>query len=129
MLNHTVEHRLPIIALCHGPTLLASLDIEINGRSEKLVKGIEVAALPALEPMVHAQGKLEPQFSFYTWKTHEVLAEAGAVVDEETDLKDMTVVTTGVRDGLRIATGPGPQTARNLVKATISAINNSTKRM
>jgi putative intracellular protease/amidase len=128
MLNHTVENRLPIIALCHGPTLLASLDVEINGRREKLVKGIEVAALPALEPMVHAQGKLEPQFSFYTWKTHDVLAEAGAIVDAQTDLKDMTVVKTGVRDGLHIATGPGPQAARNLVKATISAMN-STKRI
>ena len=71
------------------------------------------------------QGKLEPQFSFYTWKTHDVLAEAGAIVDEQTDLKDMTAVKTGVRDGLHIATGPGPQTALNLIKATISAINSS----
>ncbi|KAM4068036.1 hypothetical protein HRG_009670 [Hirsutella rhossiliensis] len=122
MMRRAVEHRLPIIALCHGPTLLACLDIDIDGKREKLVKGVEVAALPALEPMVHAQGKLEPQFSFYTWKTHEVLAEAGAVVDEEADLKDMTRVKTGVRDGLHLATGPGPQTAWNLVDATTSVI-------
>ncbi|KAJ5471460.1 hypothetical protein N7530_008817 [Penicillium desertorum] len=91
MMEFAVQHRLPIIALCHGPTLLACLDIEINGKREKLVKGIEVAALPALEPLVHAQGKLEPQFSFYTWKTHDVLAQAGAIVDEQTDLQDMTI--------------------------------------
>jgi len=125
MMNLAVEHRLPIIALCHGPTLLSCLDIDIKGKREKLVKGIEIAALPALEPMVHAQGKLEPQFSFFTWKTHDVLAEAGAIVDEQADLKDMTAVKTGVRDGLHIATGPGPQTAFNLIKATISAINSS----
>ncbi|KAH8692770.1 hypothetical protein BGW36DRAFT_362320 [Talaromyces proteolyticus] len=123
MMNDAISHRLPIIALCHGPTLLACLDINIDGKREKLVKGVQVAALPALEPMVHAQGKLESQFSFYTWKTHDVLAEAGAIVDEQADLQDMTIVKTGVRDGLHIATGPGPQTALNLRKATISAIN------
>ncbi|KAE8395646.1 hypothetical protein BDV23DRAFT_145311 [Aspergillus alliaceus] len=123
MMSNAVQHRLPIIALCHGPTLLACLDIEIDGKREKLVKGVEVAALPALEPMVHAQGKLEPQFSFYTWKTHDILAEAGAIVDEQTDLQDMTIVKTGVRDGLYLATGPGPQTALNLINATIYAIN------
>ncbi|KAM4067204.1 hypothetical protein HRG_001189 [Hirsutella rhossiliensis] len=122
MMGSAVEHRLPIIALCHGPTLLACLDIDIGGKREKLVKGVEVAALPALEPMVHAQGKLEPQFSFYTWKTHDILAEAGALVNELEDLKGMTVVRTGVRDGLHLATGPGPQTASNLISATTSAL-------
>ena len=122
MMRHAIEHRLPIIALCHGPTLLACFDIEIDGKKERLVKGVQVAALPALEPMVHAQGKLEPQFSFYTWKTHDVLAEAGAVVDEASDLKDMTAVKTGLKDGLRLATGPGPQTAWNLIGATMSAM-------
>ncbi|KAJ4347370.1 uncharacterized protein N0V89_011311 [Didymosphaeria variabile] len=122
MMRRAIEHRLPMIALCHGPTLLACFDIEINGVNEKLVKGVKVAALPALEPMVHAQGKLEPQFSFFTWKTHDVLAEAGALVDEAEDLKDMTVVKTGVKDGLHLVTGPGPQTAMNLIGATMSVM-------
>lgn len=122
MMIRAIQHRLPIIALCHGPTLLACLDIDIDGKSEKLVKGVEVAALPALEPMVHEQGKLEPQFSYFTWKTHDVLAEAGAIVDEKADLDDMTIVKTGCRDGLHLATGPGPQTALNLVQATLFAI-------
>ena len=40
-----------------APPILACLDIEIKGKREKLVKGVEVAALPALEPMVHAPRK------------------------------------------------------------------------
>lgn len=122
MMRRAIEHRLPIVAVCHGPTLLACFDIEVDGKKERLVKGIPVAALPALEPMVHAQGKLEPQFSFFSWKTHDVLAEAGAIVDEASDLEDMTAVKTGFKDGLRLVTGPGPQTALNLIGATISAL-------
>src|SRR6185369_12436550 len=45
MMNKATDDKLPIIALCHAPTLLAATTMEVNGQREPISKGIQTASL------------------------------------------------------------------------------------
>jgi putative intracellular protease/amidase len=122
MMNAAVAERLPVIALCHGPTLLAATNITVNGKTEKLAKGIETASLPPFEGYVGFTGRKEEQFT-YDVNTHDALREAGAETHVVRDIANMNRVVKAHKDGMDIITGPGPQTAAELADATIEAMN------
>jgi putative intracellular protease/amidase len=121
MMNAAVGERLPVIALCHGPTLLAAIDIEVGGKKEKLNKGIETASLPPFEGYVGFTGRKEIQFT-YDVNTHAALRETGGETHVLKDIANMNRVVKAHKDGMDIITGPGPQTARELVDATVESI-------
>jgi putative intracellular protease/amidase len=123
MMNAAVGERLPIIALCHGPTLLAATNITINGKTEKLNKGIETASLPPFEGYVGFTGRKEEQFT-YDVNTHNAMEEAGGETHVLKDIANMSRVVKANKDGMDIITGPGPQAAANLADATIESLKN-----
>lgn len=122
LMNAAVKERLPVVALCHGPTLLAATNIEINGKTEKLNAGIETASLPPFEGYVGFTGRKEIQFT-YDVNTHAALRETGGQTHVLKDIANMNRVVKAHKDGMDIITGPGPQTARELVDATIESLN------
>lgn len=122
LMKGAVDERLPVIALCHGPTLLAATDITVNGKTEKLNKGLETASLPPFEGYVGFTGRKEIQFT-YDVNTHAALREAGGETHVLKDIANMNRVVKAHKDGMDIITGPGPQTANELVDATIESLN------
>lgn len=121
MMNSAIDQRLPIVALCHGPTLLAALDINVNGKKEPLNKGIETASLPPFEGYVGLTGRKEIQFN-YDVNTHNALAETGGQTHVLKDIANMSRVVKQEKDGQNIITGPGPQAASNLADATMEVL-------
>ncbi len=121
MMNKAVDEKLPIIGLCHGPTLLAAVDVEVNGKREPLNKGIETASLPPFEGYVGMTGRKEIQFT-HDVNTHRALEAAGGETHVLKDVANMSRVVTAKKAGLEIITGPGPQAAANLADATVGAL-------
>jgi putative intracellular protease/amidase len=123
MMDSAVNDRLPIVALCHGPTLLSALDININGKEEPLNKGIATASLPPFEGYVGLTGRKEIQFT-YDVNTHDALKETGGQTNVLADIANMSRVVKSEKDGQNIITGPGPQAASNLADATMEVLKN-----
>jgi putative intracellular protease/amidase len=121
MMNAAVAERLPVIGLCHGPTLLAATSITIKGKTHPLNQGIETASLPPFEGYVGLTGRKETQFT-YDVNTHQALAATGGKTNVLKDVKDMSRVVKAHQDGMDIITGPGPQAAANLADAAIESI-------
>lgn len=121
MMQGAIAERLPIIAICHGPTLFAATPIVVEGRTEALNAGIATASLPPFESYVGKTGRKEIQFS-YDVNTHEVLAEVGGQTSVLTDIANMSRVVTARKADMDIITGPGPQAASALAEPTISAL-------
>jgi putative intracellular protease/amidase len=122
MMDEAVAERLPIIALCHGPTLLPTIDIDINGHKEPLNKGLPTASLPPFEGYVGLTARKEIQFNFDV-NTHDAMRATGGEASVWDDIKDMSRVVPAEKDGQLIYTGPGPQAAANLADATVQALN------
>ncbi|MFO0596450.1 MAG: hypothetical protein U0228_14130 [Myxococcaceae bacterium] len=122
MMNGAIAERLPVIGLCHGPTLLAALSIDVNGQKEPLNKGIETASLPPFEGYVGLTGRKEIQFT-YDVNTHRALEASGGETHVLKDIANMSRVVKQRRDGMDIITGPGPQAAANLADATVEALH------
>jgi putative intracellular protease/amidase len=121
MMRAAVAERLPHISLCHGPTILASSKITIDGREEPLNRGIETASLPPFEGYVGLTRRKEAQFT-YDVNTHDSMEEAGGHTHVKKDIINMSRVVQAHKDGMDIITGPGPQAARNLGYATLEAM-------
>ncbi len=121
LMDAAVAERLPIVSLCHGPTLFAASSMVVNGKKEPLNKGIETASLPPFEGYVGLTGRKELQFT-YDVNTHAALAEAGGQTHVLKDIKDMSRVVYARKDGMDVISGPGPQAARNLAGATVEAM-------
>lgn len=126
MMHAALGDKLPIIAICHGPTLLAVTPIEIDGESEPLNKGIATASLPPFESYVQLTARKEIQF---TWdvNTHETLSDSGGSTDVIADVANMQRVVKGRKADIDIITGPGPQAASALAAPTIEAIDRAAR--
>jgi putative intracellular protease/amidase len=121
MMNAAVGERLPVIAICHAPTLLAATTIEVNGKKEPINKGIETASLPPFEGFVGLTGRKELQFTFDV-NTHRALSASGGETHVLKDIANMSRVVKEEKAGLLVYTGPGPQAAANLADATLDAL-------
>jgi putative intracellular protease/amidase len=123
LMNAAVADRLPVVALCHGPTLLPTINIDIDGKKEPLNKGLETASLPPFEGYVGLTARKEIQFN-YDVNTHQAMAAAGGETHVLKDIAHMSRVVKAEIDGQMVITGPGPQAAANLADATVEALNN-----
>lgn len=121
MATGAVAQELPMIAVCHGPTLFAAVPIEVNGQVEALNRNVPTASLPPFEGYVGFTGRKEIQFT-YDVNTHDVLAATGGQTSVLADIANMKRVVKGRKRGIDIITGPGPQAARALATATTEAI-------
>lgn len=124
MMDGTVAEKLPIIGLCHGPTLLAASNVGIqeNGLRVPLNQGVATASLPPAEGFVQLTGRKEPQFSLDV-DTHAVLAATGGITNTAADFADMSRVVKSQKDGIPIITGAAPQAAIHLADPTVDAMN------
>ena len=66
-------------------------------------------------------GRKEIQFT-YDVNTHAALRESGGETHVLKDIANMNRVVKANKDGMDIITGPGPQTALELVDATVESI-------
>jgi putative intracellular protease/amidase len=122
MMQKAIGEKLPIVALCHGPTLLAATPITMpDGHVEALNKGIPTASLPPFESYVQFSGRKEPQFTVDV-NTHHALADTGGQTDVLKDIANMGRVVKGNKNGIDIITGPGPQASKNLADPTVEAM-------
>lgn len=128
MMKAAVDARLPIVAICHGPTLLASTFVEVEGQREALNKGIKTASLPPGEPYVRFTNRTARQFTLDV-NTHKTLESTGGDSRLLADVIDFARVEVawrglgpGSSNGIDIITGPGPQAAYNLAAATEFAL-------
>lgn len=121
MMKQAIDARLPQIAICHGPTLYAAVEITVNGRTEKLAKGLDTASLPPFEGFVGLTQRKEEQFT-YDVNTHRSLEDAGANTNVAFDIAKMDRVVKDEKDGMAVITGPGPLAAKQLANATIDAL-------
>jgi len=122
MMQRAIGEKLPIVALCHGPTLLAATPITMpDGHTEALNKDVPTASLPPFESYVQFTGRKEAQFTLDV-NTHHALAEVGGRTDVLRDIANMGRVVKGHKAGIDIITGPGPQASRNLADPTVEAM-------
>jgi putative intracellular protease/amidase len=122
MMQRAIGEKLPIVGLCHGPTLLAATPITMpDGHTEALNKGIPTASLPPFESYVQFSGRKESQFTLDV-NTHHSLAEVGGQTDVFRDIANMSRVVKGNKAGIDIITGPGPQASKNLADPTVEAM-------
>jgi putative intracellular protease/amidase len=121
LMNAAVADRLPIVALCHGPTLLTTINMDVNGHREPLNKGLETASLPPFEGIVGASGRKEIQFTFDV-NTHDAMEAAGGQPHVFKDIFNLGRVVKAEKAGQVIITGPAPQSAAPLADATIEAL-------
>ncbi len=121
LMDKAIAERLPLVAICHGPTLFAAIPMVVDGKEEPIAKNIETASLPPFESYVKLTERKEIQFT-YDVNTHKVLSEAGAKTNVLGDIAQMTRVVRSRKADIDIITGPGPQTADRLVEPTIEAI-------
>ena len=121
MMQKALAERLPVVALCHGPTLFAAVTVRIDGKDEPLAKGIETASLPPFESYVGLTERKEIQFT-YDVNTHDVLSEAGAKTAVFSDIANMGRVVKARKGDIDIISGPGPQAAAPLVTPTVEAL-------
>ncbi|MDF2696023.1 MAG: hypothetical protein K0S65_4406 [Labilithrix sp.] len=117
MMDKAITHKLPLIAICHGPTLFAAITIA----GEPVARGIETASLPPFESYVGFTDRKEIQFT-HDVNTHRVLEEAGAVTNVARDIASMSRVVRARKGDIDVLSGPGPQAASELVQPTIEAI-------
>jgi putative intracellular protease/amidase len=116
-----ISQRMPIVAICHGPTLLAAVSIKTAQGNEALNKGIATASLPPFEGYVGITGRKDRQF-IYDVNTHGVLAAAGGQTNVLADIANMGRVVQSKKAGIEIITGPGPQAATALASPTMAAM-------
>lgn len=122
MMQRAIGEKLPIVGLCHGPTLLAATPITMpDGHVEALNKGIPTASLPPFEGYVQFSGRKESQFTVDV-NTHHALADTGGQTDVFKDISNMSRVVKGNKAGIDIITGPGPQASKNLADPTVEAM-------
>lgn len=124
MMRSAVDARLPQIALCHGPTIYAAVSAKFGERDEPISANLLTSSLPPFESYVALTGRKGPQF-YVDVDTHREMHEAGGKANRLTmvqDILNMSRVTRDEKDGLRVVTGPGPQTAFNLGAATIEEL-------
>jgi putative intracellular protease/amidase len=121
LMQGAIAEKLPIVALCHGPTLFAATPIDVDGRTSMLNEGIETASLPPFESYVGFTGRKEIQFT-YDVNTHQVLAAVGGHTNVLADIANMSRVVSARKADMDIITGPGPQAASNLAQPTIDAL-------
>lgn len=117
MMEAALAERLPIVAICHGPTLFAAVNLD----GEPLAKGIATASLPPFESYVGFTDRKEIQFTFDV-NTHRVLSEAGAITSVASDIANPRRVVKARRADIDVLSGPGPQAASALVEPTIEAL-------
>lgn len=131
------NERLPIIAICHGPTLLASTKVSYANpdgtrRTESLNAGIATASLPPLEGYVSATGRKGPQFDLVDTPTEDELAATGGKSSVVKDVLDTSRVVHAVKkdpvggDQI-IITGAAPQAALGLAEMTTGALSEFAK--
>ncbi len=124
MIRSAVDARLPQIALCHGPTIYAAVSAKFGDKYEPVSAGLLTSSLPPFESYVAFTGRKGPQFNVDV-DTHREMHEAGGKANRKTmvqDILNMWRVTRDEKDGLRVVTGPGPQTSFNLGAATIEEL-------
>jgi putative intracellular protease/amidase len=124
MVARAFEARVPILAICHAPTVLAQTQVpKAGGGSESLLAGIRAIGLPnALESYAIRSGRVASVFMTPTppIDVGRTLADAGARVDWRTDLASLAKQNRIVRDeknGVPIITGVGPLAARTIGQA------------
>lgn len=116
MMQRAIDEKLPLVAICHGPTLFATPQINIDG--EPVNKGIPTASLPPFESYVGRTERKEIQFT-YDVNTHEALEATGGETSVLADIANMRRVVQGRKSGIDIVTGPGPQAASFLAPPTM----------
>lgn len=121
MMQGALAEKLPQVALCHGPTLFAAIQMTVDGRREPVARGLETASLPPFEGYVGLTGRKEPMFTLDV-NTHGELGQAGATTHVLKDVANMQRVVRSEKAGIEFITGPGPQTAANLADATVDAM-------
>lgn len=121
MMQSALGDKLPLVAICHGPTLFAAIDMNVDGHTEPVNKGINTASLPPFESYVGFTGRKEIQFT-YDVNTHEVLGNAGGNTNVAADIANMSRVVEARKLGVDIITGPGPQAASALAQPTMVAL-------
>ncbi len=117
MLESAIADKLPQIAICHGPTVYAGVDIEVNGRKEIFAKGISISALGPFEGIVELTHRKETQFTWDT-NTHDTLRRAGAEVHPLKDTLNTSRVVVEEKNGVLVATGSAPPGADELARET-----------
>ncbi len=123
LMARAIKEQLPLIAVCHAPTILAATPIMIDGQTHALNHGLKTASLPPFEGVVGITGRKEIQFTFDV-NTHDVLHGSGGETDMLDDVLHMNrPVIARTKNGIAVITGPGPQTASALVTPTIQAMN------
>ncbi len=122
MMNAATDEKLPIIALCHAPTLLSAVTMDVgNGQRQPINRGIQTASLPPFEGYVGLTGRKELQFT-YDVNTHHAMEASGGTTSVLKDIANMSRVVKQEKAGVLIYTGPGPQAAEPLADATIAAL-------
>lgn len=122
MVQTAFAERLPLVAICHGPTLFAAVSVDTgDGASIPLARGVATASLPPFESYANFSGRKERQFTFDV-DTHRVLEAAGARTDVAADIASMSRVVISQQGAVEVVTGPGPQAAESLVEPTIDAL-------
>ena len=121
MMRRALDARLPEIAICHGPTLYAAVQMKVNGKDEPVAKGLETASLPPFEGYVGLTGRKEKLFTLDV-NTHGELAETGARTSVVKDVANMQRVVTSEKAGIEFVTGPGPQASAHLADAAMAAM-------
>ena len=119
MMDRILREKLPVIAICHGPTLFAA--VRMPDTDEPLARGIATASLPPFEAYVGFTDRKEIQFT-YNVNTHRVLEAAGASTSVLRDIASMSRVVKAHKSGIEVLSGPGPQAAGTLAAATIEVI-------
>jgi hypothetical protein len=124
MIRAAVDVRFPQIALCYGPTIYAAVSAKFGDKYEPISAGLLTSSLPPFEGYVALTGRKGPQFNVDV-DTHREMHEAGGKANRKTmvqDILNMSRVTRDGKHGLRLVTGPGPQTSFNLGAATIEEL-------
>ena len=121
LMAHAIDEKLPVVALCHGPTLLAATPIRVGDHTEALNAGLETASLPPFETYVQLTGRKEIQFTLDV-NTHNVLRAAGGRPNVLADVANMSRVVKARKNDIDVITGPGPQAASNLAEPTMEAM-------
>lgn len=120
-MSRALAEKLPVVAICHGPTLFAAVTVRVGGADEPLAKGVATASLPPFESYVGLTERKEIQFTFDV-NTHKVLSEAGASTSVVSDIANMARVVRARKGDIELVTGPGPQAAASLVQPTVEVM-------
>ncbi len=113
MINEAARKGVPVLAVCHGPSVFLAEDIEVRDS----LKGVRIAALGPAEPYVAYTGRTGPAFPHLVLVHHDARRH-GLLVRPVRDLiRPGGVVREVVQTPhgpWTIVTGPHPRAARTL---------------